>query len=64
MNYLAKVNPQLIIVHGNSGLQDITLVERGVPQSYSKDILQTAQVGRTHIYTDGQQWWLETSPSQ
>ncbi len=59
-----SVNPQLTIVHGDVGLQDFTLAEHAMPQNPNKDFLQTAQVGRIHIYTDGQQWWLETSMNQ
>jgi competence protein ComEC len=61
---LANVNPQLTIVHGDMGLQNFTPAEHAIPQNLNKDFLQTAQVGRIHIYTDGQQWWLETSGNQ
>jgi competence protein ComEC len=62
--WTARVNPQLAIIHGDMGLRGTTSTTHESSQPTGTELLEADLVGRTHIYTDGQKWWLETSVNQ
>lgn len=57
---VASVDPEMIVIHGGGALRDSIAPAQGWIPLTGRRLLQTAQAGRTHIYTDGQNWWLES----
>jgi competence protein ComEC len=58
---MTTVNPQVTILHGGLKLGDTSLPPVELPQLTGGQLLQSGLTGRIHLYTDGQNLWLETN---